>query len=56
MSLQVDFEVSRAQAWPKGLFSLLPEDLNVQLSNSSPGPCLHACYHVPHHYDNELNL
>ena len=31
-------------------------DLEVELSDSSPAPCLPVCCHASHHDDNELKL
>lgn len=53
MSLRVGFEVSEAQARPSGSLSLflLPVDLDIEFSASSPAPCLHSG-HPAHHADN----
>jgi hypothetical protein len=40
MSLGVDFEVSRAQTSSSGPYLLLPMDLDVKLSATSPALCL----------------
>ena len=37
------------------LLSLLLNDLDVELSATSPAPCLLVCHHVSHHDDNGLN-
>ena len=55
VSLEVDFEVSKAQARPSGSLSL-PVDPGVELSAPSPAPCLPAGHHASHHDDNGLNL
>ena len=41
---------------PSVSFFLLPVDVDVELSTTSPVPCLHACHHASHHDDNGLNL
>jgi hypothetical protein len=35
---------------------LLSTDLDVELSASSPAPCVPACCYASHHDDNGLNL
>ena len=45
MSQGVDLEVSVTQARPSGSLSLLPADLDVGLSATSPTPCLPVCHH-----------
>uniref|UniRef100_A0A8C6GL42 Uncharacterized protein n=1 Tax=Mus spicilegus TaxID=10103 RepID=A0A8C6GL42_MUSSI len=35
---------------------LLPEELDVELANCSPAPCLPVCHHESNHDDNGLNL
>jgi hypothetical protein len=54
--LEVDFEVSKAQARPSVSLFLLPTDPDVELSATSPTSCVPACHHVSHHNDNGLNL
>jgi hypothetical protein len=58
VSLWVDFEISKAQAQtqPSGCLFLLPADPDVELSGTSPAPCLPACFLASHHADNGLNL
>ena len=58
MSLGVGFEVSDAQAMPSAAHSplLLPEEPYIELSATSPAPCLPACHHASHNEDNEINL
>jgi hypothetical protein len=33
-------------------FFPLPSDMNVELSSTSPVPCISACYNTSHHDDN----
>jgi hypothetical protein len=42
----VGFGVSNAQARPSVSVFLLPVDPDVELSATSPAPCLPACQHV----------
>jgi hypothetical protein len=36
--------------------SLLPADLDIELSAPSSAPCLLACHHAYYHDNNDLNL
>ena len=56
MSLGMGFEVSEAQARSSGSPSACPIYLNVELSTTSPVPCLPARHHASCYDDNELNL
>ena len=57
VSLGEGFEVSDAQARIKWLsFFLLPANPDVELSGSSPAPCLPGHYHASHHDGDGLNL
>jgi hypothetical protein len=49
------FEVSKAQATPNVTLFLLPLDLDIEFSGTSPAPCLPAGHCPPYHVDNELN-
>jgi hypothetical protein len=55
VSLGVGFEVSEAQARSRDFLFLLPVYLKVELSATSPGPCLPVSHHATH-YNNGLNL
>ena len=53
----VDLEVAEVETWPEGhCHFLLPVDLYVELSATSPARCLPACYHAFCHDNSELNL
>lgn len=56
VSVGVGFEVSKAQARPSGSLFLLPADLDIELSATSPTPHLPAYHHAPCRKDNVLNL
>ena len=58
MSLCMGFEVSEAQVRPSvaRILFLLPADSDVELSATSPAPCLPVCHHAFHHDNNELSL
>ena len=47
MPLGVGFEVTKTQARLSGSLFLLPVDLDVELSVTSPAPCLLVCDHAP---------
>jgi hypothetical protein len=49
VSLGVGFDVLEAQARPSGslFLPLLPVDLDVELSATSPAPCLPVHCHAP---------
>ena len=55
VSLGVHFEVSEAQARPRGLPFLLPAHLDIDLSATCPAPYLPTCCHASCHDDNGLN-
>lgn len=50
------FEVSKTQDRLSSFLFRLPEDKDLELSATSPTPCLPAYHHAPHHDDNGLNL
>ena len=50
------FEVFCAQATPSVTQSPAVFSQDVELSATSPAPCLAACCHAPHYDDNGLNL
>ena len=57
MSLELGFEVSDAQPIPNvTVLFLLPPDLDVELSATSPAACPPACSHAFCHDDNGLTL
>ena len=56
MSLGVGFKDSDAQAKPGVALFQLPADPDVELSATSPVPCLTAHHHASHHEDNRLNI
>ena len=56
VSVGMVFEVSNAQARPLVTLFLLPADLDVELSDTSPAPSLLAYHHASHHDNNGLNL
>ena len=57
MSLGVGFEVSEVQARASVSQSLpAAAGPDVELSATSPAPCLPACHHASYHDDNGVNL
>ena len=56
MSLEMGLGVSSAQARPSGTLFLLPAHLDVELSATSPAPCLLVFCHASNHDDNGRNL
>lgn len=56
MPPEVGFRVLKAQSSPSFSLFLLPADLDVDFSTTSPAPCFLACYQVPHHDKNRLSL
>ena len=56
VSLEVGFQVSNAQARPSVFLFLLPDHLDVELSATSPAPCLPVGCHTSPHNNDGLNL
>jgi hypothetical protein len=60
VSLQVDFEVSEAQARPSGWYTVSPWYLLIQMQNSELTLLSHVALsvycHVSHPNDNGINL
>ena len=56
VSLGMGFGVSNAYARTSVFLLLMPADPDVELSTTSPAPCLPVCCHASHCADNGLNL
>lgn len=55
MSLEVALEFQILKSGPVSLF-VLPVDPDVELSVTSPAPCLPSSHHASHHANNGINL